>query len=67
MSHKRTQSYMTLHSPRGQRRISYRSLWKRRGFGLEQARIASDDVYIGIRRGNQITCLPSMKMSSPRN
>lgn len=62
MSQKRTQSYMTLHSPRGAAAHFGLGLYgKGGGFGLEQARIAANDVYIGIHRNNQITCLPFYK------
>lgn len=59
MTEKRTQSYMTLHSPRGAAAFFGLGLYgKGGGFGLQQARIPNNDVFIGIKRGNAITCLP---------
>lgn len=54
-----TQSYLSLHSPRGANaHFSLGMYGVGGGFGLQSARAANEDVFIGLRRGTQIICLP---------
>jgi xylan 1,4-beta-xylosidase len=63
MTHKPpTQSYLSLHSPRGANaHFALGMFGTGGGFGLQSARAANEDVFIGLRRGTQIICLPFFK------
>ncbi len=57
-----TQSFLSLHSPRGAgAHFSLGMVGAGGGFGLQSPRAATEDVFIGLRRGNQIVCLPFYK------
>ncbi len=57
-----TQSYLSLHSPRGANAHFALGMYGAGGgFGLQSARAANEDVFIGLRRGTQIICLPFYK------
>lgn len=54
-----TDSFLTLHSPRGAcAHFALGCYGRGGGFGLQADRAASQDVFIGLRRGTQILCLP---------
>ena len=60
-----SRSYLTLHSPRGAcAHFALGQFGKGGGFGLQDSIAASEDIYIGLRRGNQITCLPFFEQAT---
>ncbi len=62
-----TQSYLSLHSPRGANAHFALGMYgEGGGFGLQSARAARKDVFIGLRRGTQIICLPFYKNAQSR-
>jgi len=62
-----TQSYLTLHSPRGANAHFALGMYGAGGgFGMQSARAASEDIFIGLRRGTQIICLPFYKNAQSR-
>lgn len=50
--------FQTLHAPRGANAHFALGLRGSGGFGLQADRAAANEVFIGLRRGNQILCLP---------
>ncbi len=58
-------SYLTLHSPRGAcAHFALGQYGTGGGFGLHADRAASAPVFVGIRRGNTVTCLPFFRAAA---
>ena len=59
MDEARSDSFLSLHSPRGAgAHFALGQYGRGGGFGLQADRAAAQDVFIGIRKGNQALCLP---------